>query len=84
MRTSVGVDFDRRRQLSDKETRLVLRRTNIPKGNKILVRLDHAIDRSIDLDSLFRDGVVIEVLDIDAGDDTRPPLADDMCKGTEN
>ena len=61
--------------MSDKDTRLVLRRTDIPKGNKILVRLDPAIDRSSNLYSLFRDGVVIEVLDIDAGDDTRPPLA---------
>ena len=58
-----------------KETsRLVLRRTDVAKGNKFAIRLDPTIDRHGDLYDLFRDGVVVEVLDIEKLTNSEAPL----------
>lgn len=54
--------------MSEETTRLIMRRTSAANGNKIAIRLDPDIDRAADLYDLFRDGIVIEVMEIAAKD----------------
>jgi hypothetical protein len=48
---------------------LIIRRTTEEKGNKIAVRLDPAVDRTVDLYELFRDGFLVEVVDTEVEED---------------
>lgn len=50
--------------MSEETTRLIMRRTSAESGNKIAIRLDPDIDRNSALYELFRDGIVLEVMEI--------------------
>lgn len=60
--------------MNESRTHLVLKRTSEEKGNKFAVRLDPTVNRQSDLYDLFRDGLVIEVLDIEQGENTDSPF----------
>jgi hypothetical protein len=60
--------------MSDEAPRLVVRRSDAPKGSKIAVRLGKDVDRTADLQALFSEGVVIEVLDVELGKKNATPF----------
>ena len=59
--------------MSEELPRLVLRRTEKDDQNKIAVRLAPDIDRTADLYELFSEGIIIEIIDVQAGDDENLP-----------
>lgn len=60
--------------MSDEAPRLVVRRSDAPKGCKIAVRLGKDVDRTADLHAIFSEGVVIEVLDVEIGKKKATPF----------
>lgn len=50
--------------MTKEATRLYMRRKSAVDGNKFVIRLDPEVDRNADLYSLFREGIVIEVMKI--------------------
>lgn len=51
--------------MTDSDTRLVLRRSTAEKGNKVALRLASSVARTADQYSLFKEGVVIEIIDVE-------------------
>lgn len=51
--------------VTDSDTRLVLRRSTAEKGNRIALRLASSVGRATDLYSLFKEGIVIEIIDVE-------------------
>lgn len=60
--------------MKNDDTRLVLRRTTEGIGSEVVVRLNSTVSRSADLYSLFREGFVVEVIDVETSVDGKPPL----------
>jgi hypothetical protein len=60
--------------MSDEKSRLILRRTTGQKKNKFAVKLDPSVERNRDLYDLFREGIVVEIVDVEESDDDALPF----------